>query len=106
MLNTKLTFSTPVQISSSTACKVHEHEVFKGSSRASDRDGRCCFFLFLPQSQGVGKGSVENREQTIEALQQFAVTFLSELSSILSLERHALQPGTQISLLAVPMHHM
>lgn len=55
MLNTKLTFSTPVQISSSTACKVHEHKVFKGSSRASDRDGRFFFFCFYPKGRGWGR---------------------------------------------------
>lgn len=48
-------FSTPVQISSSTDCKVHEHEVFKGSSCASDRDGRFFYFFFTAKAGG-GEG--------------------------------------------------
>lgn len=60
----------PVQVSSSTACRVQE--AFKSSSCTSDRDGRS--FLH-PEGKGVGKGFVENSEQTIQALQQFALTF-------------------------------
>lgn len=43
-------FLMPVQVSSSTACRVHE--VFKGSSRTSDRDGKS---FFHPEGKGVGK---------------------------------------------------
>lgn len=54
--------------------------------------------IFHPKGRGWGKGSVESGEQTIEALQQFEVTFPSELSSIPSQERHAPQPGMQCLL--------
>lgn len=51
----------------------------------------------------MGKGFVKNREQTIEALQQFD---LSQLCSILSLSRLKQQPGTDSSLLALPTRHV
>jgi len=59
-----------------TACRVHE--AFKGSSECLT--GMVGGF-FCPGGMGVGKGSVEDREQTIKALQSFALTFRSHAPS-------------------------